>query len=449
MKKLLIFLFIVSSSLIAQEVENYVTVYNQNLGLIKQIRKVRVDLNNPEIRYTDVAAMLIPTSVHLRSETDPNTFTVLEQNFEYDLASADKILQKYIDHDVNLILESGELLNGTLLSTAGNQYVLKTSDGLKILAQNDKMQISVKDLPEGLITRPTLIWKVSGVKNKDQNLEVSYLTNGINWNSEYVGVLNEKDDGLLLGAWVNIDNKSGATYKNAQLKLVAGDIHRAPQPQPVYIQRRTMAMEAKGKDEGFAEKEFFEYHLYTLQRPTTLKNNQMKQISLFPNTSVKTEKKFVYDPQTDSERVTVQIQFLNKKEFGLGIPLPEGIFRIYKKDEKSLEFIGEDRIKHTPRNEEVSLTIGKAFDLLGSKIVIDRKKLSKTSEQQTIEIEIRNNKEKEDLNVLVVEHFYYRYWKIENSNFDFNKKSANKVEFILPVKANNKTTLNYQVTYSW
>lgn len=448
MKTILAILIPLISLGFAQKVENYVTVYNDNLGLIKQIRPVEVDPNEPVIKFTDVAAMLIPTSVHLKSLTDPKTFEVLEQNFEYDLASADKILQKYIDHEVNIILESGDLLSGKLLSMAAGKYVLDTGDGLKILPANDKMQLSVKNLPEGLITRPTLIWMVSGAKSRQQKLEVSYLTNGISWNAEYVGVLGEKEDNLELGAWVNIDNKSGATYKKAKLKLVAGDIQRVKPPIQPYLARGGMVT-AEAKGAGFEEKAFFEYHLYTLERPTTLKNNQMKQISLFPNTTVASKKKFVFDARKNGKKVDVQIVFTNKKESGLGMPLPKGIFRIYKKDNKSLEFIGEDRIEHTPRNEEVSLTIGKAFDLIGEKTVVDRKKISKTSEQQNIKIELRNNKEKEDVEVVVVEQFPYRFWTINEYSYPYIKKSANRVEFTIPVKANGKTTLTYQVTYSW
>lgn len=442
-----IILFILSISMaVAQNVQDYVTIYNDNLGLVKQIRTVQVNLNNPVIEFKDVAASLIPTSVHLNSLTDSKSFEILEQNFEYDLASADRILQKYVDHEVSLILESGELITGTLMSIAGRSYVLNTDNGVRILPANDKMQISVSRLPEGLITRPTLIWQVAGVKNKSQKLEVSYLTNNISWKAEYVGVLSEKDDQIDVGAWVNIDNQSGATYNNARLKLVAGDIHRAAQPAD--LQRRVMTMEAKGA-QGFEEKEFFEYHLYTLQRPSTVKDKQIKQISLFPNTTVASSKKYVFDASKNANQVEVQIIFVNKKEAGLGIPLPKGIFRIYKKDGESLEFIGEDRIDHTPRNEEVSLTIGNAFDIVGEKTIVDRKKLSKTSERQNIEIEIRNNKEKDDVKVVVVEQFYYPFWSIESSSFSYEKKSANKVEFTVPVKANDKATLNYQVTFSW
>jgi len=447
MKPIFALMIFLISMAIAQDSQNYITVYNDNLGLVKQIRTVEVDLNNPVIKFKDVAASLIPTSVHLNSLTDSKSFEILEQNFEYDLASADRILQKYIDHEVSLILESGELITGTLMSIAGRSYVLNTDNGLRILPANDKMQISVSKLPEGLITRPTLIWQVAGAKNKSQKLEVSYLTNNISWKAEYVGVLSEKDDQIDVGAWVNIDNQSGATYENAQLKLVAGDIHRAAQPMD--LQRRTMTMEASKGAQGFEEKEFFEYHLYTLQRPTTVKDKQIKQISLFPNTTVASNKKYVFDASKNATQVEVQVVFVNKKEAGLGVPLPKGIFRIYKQDGKNLEFIGEDRINHTPRNEEVSLTIGNAFDIIGEKTITDRKKLSKTSEQQTIEIEIRNNKEKDDVKVEVVEQFYYPFWKIENSSFPYEKKSANKVEFTVPAKANGKATLNYQVTFSW
>ena len=443
-------LLIILVSVNLQADENFVTVYNQDLALVKQIRTVSVKKNELPLKFTDVAARLIPTSVHLRSLSGNSKFRVLEQNFEYDLVSSDKILEKYIDHSVEIILEGGELVRGSLLSKSGRSLVLKTNSGIKILPWNDNMSVNVKDLPEGLITRPTLIWDLAGVEEESEKLEVSYLTGGMSWHAEYVGVLNETGSSINLDAWVSVDNHCGATYKDAHLKLVAGDIHRAPQIQP--LQRRAMPegiLTTMAEDKGFQEREFFEYHIYDLERLTTIRDNQIKQISLFPPATVSSEKKFYYNAQRDPKKVEVRVLFKNDKKAGLGKPLPSGIFRIYQKDKESLEFIGEDRIDHTPRNEEVKITVGKAFDLVGEKNVVDRQKVSKRSERHKVEIELRNNKESENINIIVEEAFYHRQWKIEESNFPFDKKNAQKVEFNIPVKANGKSTMTYTVLYSW
>jgi len=443
-----ILMVLITTSLQADD--NYVTVYNDDLALVKQVRSVSVKKSELPLKFTDVAARLIPTSVHLRSLSGNKDFRVIEQNFEYDLVSSDKILEKYIDHPVEIVLEGGELVKGTLLSKAGRSLVLKTDSGIKILPWNDQMSVNVKELPEGLITRPTLIWELGGVKDGSEKLEVSYLTGGMSWQAEYVGVLNEAGSSINLDAWVSVDNRCGATYQDAHLKLVAGDIHRAPKPQP--LQRRAMEetlMAMAAEDKGFEEREFFEYHIYELDRVTTIRDNQIKQIALFPPATVSSEKKFYYNAQRDPKKVEVKVLFKNEEKSGLGKPLPAGIFRIYQKDKESLEFVGEDRIDHTPRNEEVKITVGNAFDLIGEKNIVDRQKVSKRSERQKIEIELRNNKQSDNVTIIVEESFYSREWKIEESNFPYVKKNAQNIEFNIPVKANDKSNLSYTVLYSW
>jgi hypothetical protein len=441
-------LFMIGSNLLADE--NYITVYNQDLALIKQVREVEIQKSALPLRFTDVAASLIPTSVHLRSLSGNKNFRVVEQNFEYDLVSSDKILEKYIDHPLEIIKENGELIQGTLLSRSGGSLVLKTDEGIKIIPWNDKMSVTVKELPEGLITRPTLIWELSGVKEGKEKLEVSYLSSGMSWQAEYVGVLSESGDAVNLDAWVSLDNHCGATFKDAHLKLVAGDIHRAPVAAQPYAKGMLMEMAAaEAEDRGFQEREFFEYHIYELDRLTTLKDKQIKQIALFPPANVASQKRFVYNANRDAKKIEVKVIFKNEEKSGLGKPLPAGIFRIYQKDEESLEFVGEDRIDHTGRNEEVKITVGKAFDLVGERRVVEQKKVSQRSERQTIEIELRNNKEKEDVTILVEESFYYRDWKIEESNYPYTKKDIRNCEFSIPVKADNKSTLRYTVLYSW
>ena len=431
--------------------ENYVTIYNEDLGLIKQIRTVDIRKSELPLRFTDVAAKLIPTSVHLRAVDGGKNFQVIEQNFEYDLVSSDKILEKYIDHPVQVIKENGELIQGNLLSKHGKSLVIKTDDGIKIIPWNDKMSVSVKELPEGLITRPTLIWEITDYKEGKQDLEVSYLTGGMGWQAEYVGVLNEKSSLINIEAWVSVNNQCGATFKGAHLKLVAGDIHRAPSPQA--LRKREMrevlrpTVEIAGR--GLEELEFFEYHIYVLDRLTTIKENQIKQVSLFPPANVKCEKKYFYNANRDPRKIDVRVIFDNDEKAGLGKPLPSGVFRIYQSDGKSLEFVGEDRIDHIPRNEKVKINVGKAFDIVGERKIVEQKKISSRSERQTIEIELRNNKKNENVSIVVEEFMHYMDWKIEESNFPYVKKDIQNLEFTVPVKANDKTVLRYTVVYTW
>jgi hypothetical protein len=304
-------------------------------------------------------------------------------------------------------------------------------------------------LPEGLITRPTLVWELAGVKEGPEKLEVGYLTSGMSWQAEYVAVINPAGTQINLDAWVSIDNHCGATFDQSHLKLVAGDIHRAEAPRPMRRMPTEALMAMSAESKGFEERAFFEYHIYDLDRLTTLKDNQIKQISLFPSAVISSRKQFYYNAQDNPTKVEVRLLFKNDEKAGLGKPLPGGIFRIYQKDKESLEFIGEDRIDHTPRNEEVKILVGNAFDLVGERRVVDRVKVSQRSERQTIEVELRNNKEKEDVTIMVEENLYYRDWTIEKNNFPFTKEDVQHVVFTVPVKANSKATLSYTIFYSW
>jgi hypothetical protein len=326
--------------------------------------------------------------------------------------------------------------------------VVQTKEKIRIIPWDNKMSIMVEELPEGLIARPTLVWELSGVTEGKKTIEISYLTQGMSWHAEYVAVLNAKGTQFNLEPWVSINNQCGTTFKDARLKLVAGDIHRAPEPTILgaKMARRELAVAA---EPAFEERAFFEYHIYDLERPTTIKNRQIKQIALFPSTDVVCEKNFYYNARKDVKRVEVRLAFTNKPENGLGKPLPAGIFRIYQKDADSLEFIGEDRIDHTPRNEVAKLSVGKAFDLLGERKVVSRQKVSERSERQSVEIELRNNKQNEDVVIIVEEMLQNPDWEIEKNNFEYIKKDAQRLEFKIPVKAGKTETLRYTVLYQW
>jgi len=447
-------------------------------AIIKEERPIDLDGERTTIRYTDVASQIDPTTVAFISLTDPDTTHVIEQNYEFDLVSASKLMERYIDHEITVEQAHGESIEtftGKLLSTIGG-LVLQSPDGqVKII--NGYSNVAFPELPGGLITRPTLVWDVVTGKPGRHNTRVTYETGGITWWADYNAVFSEGADAnsgvLELGAWVSIINRSGATYRDAKLKLIAGDVHRAPQQ----IQRRAYAMEMAGgarlgQAKGFEEKSFFEYHLYTLGRPTTLPDNSTKQIELFPTASgVPCDKVLVYygqaqrfggyygNPMTDrnfgvqsNSKVDIYLRFKNSKDRGLGMPLPAGRIRISKLDtaDDTLEFIGEDSIDHTPRNEELLLKLGSAFDVVGERKQADFK-INKNRHwiDEVIEIKVRNRKE-EPVEVIIKETLYrWVNWKITQKTQDYEKMDSRTIHFPVRIPADGEVTVRYTVHYSW
>ncbi|MCB0749403.1 MAG: DUF4139 domain-containing protein, partial [Ignavibacteriae bacterium] len=429
MKQLPLFLSLfslaVAPSLSAQEAvqkELAVTVYNSNLGVIKDIRNINLNSGASEVAITDVAKLIDPTSVHIKFNGE-----VLEQNYQYDLVSLDKILQKYVDKNVQLINENNELVEGKLLSALGGQIVLETKEGgLTMLPSTAKYRFNVGSLPEGLITKPTLVWQLNSNKSGNQDVEVSYQTQGMNWHAEYVAVLNKDDTKLDLNAWVSIENNSGSTYKNAKLKLVAGDVNRVQDNRNLYKGRemvQSMAMSDVAAPQ-FEEKDFFEYHIYNLQRKTTLADNETKQISLFEAQNVDAKKKYLYRSTgyNTNGKVNVIMEFQNKEDQNLGVPMPKGKVRVYKSDGESIEFIGEDLVDHTPKNETIKLKIGDAFDVIAEESQVEHKKITDRVYEQTFEVKIKNRK-KEKV-VVEVERYLGLNWEILNSTIEYKKKNA-------------------------
>ena len=424
-----------------------ITVYNNNLGVVKDLRTLDIKSGLSTIKLTDVAQYIDPTSVHIGIDGE-----ILEQNFQYDLVSMEKILTKYLDKSIQLVSSKGELLEGILLTANGNQIVLKKNDGgLLMLSDISEYQISVNALPEGLITKPTLVWLLKAPKSGKQDVEVSYQTSGMNWHAEYVAVLNENDNALDLNSWISVDNRSGATFKNAKLKLIAGDVNLVkPQNNGRRYKGDIVMMEAMQPQ--FEEKEFFEYHIYNLQRPTTLSNNETKQVSLFEANNVKANKKYYYKGgnyygNNSNQKVAVIIEFENSKSNNLNIPMPKGKVRVYKSDGDALEFIGEDLIDHTPKNEKLKLKIGEAFDIVVNDVQTNNIKIAERVSEQEYEITIKNKKNE---NIVVdVERNLGANWTILNSSLDFEKINSQNILFKVPVKAEGETVLKYKVRYSY
>ncbi len=427
-----------------------ITIYNQNLGLVKETREMKFEKGQNRLEFSDVAGQIDPTSVHFKFLEAPEKIAILEQNYQYDLVDSRKILQKHLDMEIQLFTKQDKLFEGQLLSFSSGDLVLREKGGgIRIVTLEDIRDLYFPSLPSGLMTKPTLIWLVDSKENLRGRTEVSYLTGGVNWHSEYVAVTDQKDENLEISGWVSIDNNSGATYEDAKLKLLAGEVRRVEERTlPAYLAKGMASEGTAGV--GFEEKPFFEYHLYTLQRRTTLKDKEIKQISLFSPASVRTEKIFTYDGARDDKKVRVNLEFTNSEKEGLGIPLPGGKLRVYKKDvDGSLEFIGEDRIDHTPKDEKIKVYLGNAFDVVGERTKTDSRKLTDRVSEETYRIKLRNHK-KDRIEVTVIEHLYsYSQWEIIRADFQYTKKEARTIEAKVLLNENQEKTLEYTVRYSY
>ncbi len=444
-----------TKSLAADQIGMRVTVYNNNLGLIKDTRNVQLAKGRGELRFMDVAAQIIPETVHVKSINLPNAFSILEQNYEYDLINANKLLDKYVGRKIKLIdwnkfQDRKETVEAVLLSN-NNGQIYKIGEEIYLGHPGYKV---LPRIPENLIAKPTLTWLYENASEKPHQLEVSYLTNNINWKADYIVMLNEDDSAADLSGWVTLDNKSGATYKDARLKLVAGQVNRV---EPAALDGRMYAMRAeKGiRAPQFQEKSFFEYHIYNLQRKTTLKNKQTKQVSLLEAGGVKISKELLvygqtgyftrqYQANIPKQPVSVYIKFKNSKDNNLGMPLPAGIMRLYKQDEDgSQEFIGEDKVEHTPKDEEVRLKIGQAFDVVAERVQTDYRRVSTRLHESEWRISLRNHKE-EAVSIGVIEPLYGN-WSVISSSHRYRKIDAFTIRFDVKVLPDGEEKLTYRV----
>ncbi len=446
-------------------------------GVIRDARKIPLKDGENTVKFTDVAAGIDPTTVSFKSKTAPDSTTVLEQDYEYDLVGGDKILEKYLGKAVIVEHKLIPSEQGILLSAEPGMLVIQTGGGIKLIPRGDDIiGISLKKLPEGLISKPTLVWKVNTDKAADHDVEVSYQTSGLTWRADYNFVVAADDKKADVGAWVSILNESGASYPGAKLKLVAGDVQRVQPPRGgggMMGGMMGMAMARAPVAPGFEEKAFFEYHLYTLGRPTSLADHSTKQIELFPaKTGVPVEKIYVYYGQDDqfrhfvsqspnpdrnlgtqsNKKVDIYLNIKNNEASGLGIPLPAGRLRVYKKDsdDSALEFVGEDIISHTAKNEELLVKLGSAFDVVG-----ERKQTGFSVNMnghvitETIELRVRNHKT-EPVKVLVKENlFRWTNWEIIQKTADYQKQDSRTIHFPVVVPADGEKVFTYTARYTW
>lgn len=440
-----------------QQKEVAITIYNGNLGLVKDIRELVLGPGANEVRFMDVASQIDPTTVHLKSLTDPTGLRILEQNYEYDLLNPQKLLDKFVGKSVKLMTSDGTLVDAILLSN-NNGPIYKINGQIHL---GHSGRVILPEIPDNLIPKPTLVWLLQNRTGRPQRAEASYLTSGITWKADYVVVLNAKDNGGDLSGWVTIDNKSGATYTDAALKLVAGDIHRAVTRQEMRdaLELAARKAEAAQAPRQFQQESFFEYHLYSLDGRTTIKQNQVKQISLMNVNEIPIKKELHYygasqyyrgplGTPVSNQKIGVFLEIANKEQHRLGMPLPKGTIRVYKAaSDGSLQFIGEDIIDHTPKDEKVKIKMGEAFDVVGERTQRDWKKIAWNVYETEWDVQIRNHK-KEDVQVTIIEPVPGD-WEVIKTSHPYEKAEAHTLKYVITIPKDDKVSVNYRVRMRW
>ncbi len=434
-----------------------ITVYNQNFGLVREVRDVTFTRGIAPLEFADVAQHVQPETVHIRALG--GGLRILEQNYQFDLLNPQKLLEKYVGRTVtvwrwNPATQAEEPLQAEVLSVNGGP-ILRIGNEITF---NYPGRFSFPEIPENLIARPTLMWLLDSERPR-HDLEVSYLTNGLNWKADYVFVINDTDTRGDLTGWVTLTNQSGATYENANLKLVAGEVARVVDDVGRRMRDEAKRALAAVAEAQFSQESFFEYHLYTLGRPTTLRENEQKQVTLLEGHGVTVNKRLVYygaahyyrgsyGDVISNEKIGVFLDIQNTQQNRLGIPLPKGIVRVYKADRAGAQqFIGEDRIDHTPRDERIRIRMGEAFDVVGDRRQMEYRVISGCVSESSWRVTLRNHKD-ERIEVDVVEPVGGD-WEILQSSHTYTKVDAHTFTYRVGVAPNGETVISYRVRVRW
>lgn len=438
-----------------------VTIYNENLALIKDARNMTLDKGFNKLAFRGVSAMMRPETALLRS-LDTKGFQLIEQNFDFDLLTPQKLLEKYVSKDIKI----AKMNPATGIETIETATVLSTNQGVVVkigdrIETNPTGRYIFDQVPKNLRDKPTLVLQLINENPEPQDVELSYLSGGLSWKADYVAELNAEDNRIDLMGWVTLNNNSGTTYNNAKMQLVAGDVNQVRQE--FRKASRGMVMNEMAMADAVApmqEESLFEYHLYTLNRPTTISDKQTKQVSLLTANSVPVNKQFLLQGNDyyyhsshgnigQKIKIGVFVEFNNDEASGMGMPLPKGVVRVYKKDSKgNAQFVGEDRIDHTPKNEDIKLKLGEAFDVTANKKQTDFKKRGGNSKynyvfESAYEIELKNAKS-EEVEVVVREPIPGD-WQMLASSHEHEKVAAGTAEWKIKVPAEGSTTLKYNV----
>ena len=441
-----------------------ITVYNSNIALVRDVRNLSLPSGQFRLKLMDIAATVNPATVHFRSLNEPDKLGVLEQNYEYDLLEPAKLLHKYVGKEVTLVRSYQE--NGTTKREEVKATLLADNNGPVWKIGNDIVtgmyseSLRFPEVPANLYDRPTLLMSLENDGGRKQQVETSYLASNLAWNSDYVLTVGRDDKAADLDGWVTISNNSGTAFHNARLQLVAGDLNRI-QNAPMAAMQAGAAMEMKAKRaDQFAQENFSEYHLYTLGRKTSVEDKETKQISLLQGSDVPVKKLFIVNGQNWyyhnqqnpgsplKDNVMVFYKFKNEKSAGLGMPMPAGNVRVYQKDSKgNILFVGEDRIDHTPKDEDVTIHIGNAFDVICERKQTDYKRIDTHTWEMEFEITLRNHK---DTPVTVqVNEPIGGDWEMVSSTYKYTKTAAWAAQFDVPVAANGTSVLKYRVRAKW
>jgi len=436
-----------------------VTIYNSDLALVKERRTLQIPKGVSTLLFRDISALINPATVSFGSLTKPGSVRVREQNYEYDLVEDAKLLDKYVGEQITVRTRSGEVFTGYLLSgtrwgNASNIVISSQPDGagnVTTVHLGDIQSVEYPGLPEGLITRPTLAWIVNNTSDiTTHDTMITYLTGGLSWKADYVAVVGPNDDVMDLTGWITLTNESGATYKDARVKLIAGDVNRVYEAAPVPARAMSEKVLYAMADAAVEEREFGDYHLYQLPYATTLKQSQVKQVEFMSADDVKVKNLLVFDGSRTGTKVASMLEFWNKTADGLGMPLPKGTIRVSKTDvDGSLEFAGEDSIDHTPVDEKLRITLGYAFDVVGERIQTGSRRISDKVREETWQVEVRNRKNAA-AEVLIIERMYGgTNWELTSvSTKNYNKLDATTLEFPIQIEANSTAKITYTVRYS-
>lgn len=442
-------------------------IYNQGTALVQDRRSFAFVEGENRIDFTDVAAGIDATSVTFISLTDPLGTIVLEQNFVFDLVNAQALANRYIDEQVQIVLEDGTVYQGVLLSTNGG-FILRQDDGQVITLSAFVREVRFPQLPDGLITRPTLRWTIQSAAGGEQDVQLTYLTSGMTWTADYNVLLASGDASLDLNGWVTLTNTSGTTYRDAQVKLIAGDVNRIyAQPEMQYMADAVMAAPTAARSAGVEQRDISEYKLYEIERLVTVANNETKQVEFVTGADVPATTYYVYEasypyygggPVYDQyygssgiSDVATYLEFSTDEDGGLGADLPAGRVRVYQADvDGGAVLIGENFIDHTPEGETVDLYLGNAFDLVAERIQTNYTYLGLDVLEETFEIRLRNRKDDETVEIRVPEHLSrWSNWEILTASQAYTQIDASTIEFRAQVEPGAETVITYTVRYTF
>jgi hypothetical protein len=432
-----------------------ITVYNQNFGIVREVRSLDAGTGRVALEFGDVAAQIQPQTVHIRSLSGGDALSVLEQNYRYDLLTPEVLLDKYVGKKIKVYRwdqrRGAETpFDAEVLSVAGGRPVLKLGGEITF---DFPGRMAFPELPDNLIPRPTLVWLLDSKKAK-QDAEVTYVSGGLNWSADYVLVLDDKDQKADLTGWVTLVNQSGTTYEDAELKLVAGDVNRIVDTVAMQRSQAMRSADEAGQD-GFREESLFEYHLYTLQRPATVRQNEQKQVTLLSAANIGVTKKLMFFGQQywyrgqygqvqSNQKVGVYLDLQNTEQNGLGMPIPKGTIRVYKADKSgSKQFVGEDSVDHTPRDEKIRVKLGEAFDVVGERKQIRWSALGTCVSESEWEISIRNRKDE------AVEVDSWEPvggdWEVVQESLKHRREDANTFVYTVKVPKRSEQKVRYRV----